>query len=252
MKSSVRASFVSAAVLAVLGVAGCSSSKPTPTSSDYDNVASSTAALIATPGGGGEVTSMYEVATVAVGTSPVGVTASAQGSFSSVHAGVTYSFTVTCTDSSGAALPHCGSTTNDAQASVNWSGNLTLPDYTASVTRTGNWSVTGVQTGVVTFNGTGSFNYSSNFASATAQSNATLSYAASYDAVVYNVASQLVTGGSLHYTIDASGLASSSSGEASGSFTIDAQVTFANGVATLTLDGSHTYMVSATGVVTKV
>jgi hypothetical protein len=245
------------AIVAALGGAGCSSGSgsSTPTSNDYDDVAQSTAAIVATPGGGGEVTSMYDVATISVGTTPSGATVTASGSFSSVHAGVTYSYTVSCTDAHGNALAQCGPTTNDAQASVSWSGTLSVPDYTATVNRTGNWSVTGIQTGTATFNGTGSFNYSSHFESAfrDEQASANLTYGATYDAVVYDEATGLVNGGTVDYTINASGMASSTSGSASGTFTIDAVVTFApGGTATIVLDGSHTYTVTASGVVTKV
>jgi hypothetical protein len=245
---------VSAVVLTALGAVGCSSSNATPTSNDYDDVAQSTAAIIATPGGGGEIGSMSDVATIAVGVSPGDVTLDAQGSFSGVLAGVTYAFTVSCTDALGNALPHCGATTNAAQASVSWTGKLEVPDYSATVTRSGNWNVTGVQTGTATFNGTGSFDYASQFTSTfrNEQASANLSYNASYNGVVYDESSHLVTGGTVNYTISASGLASSTNGQASGSFTINAVATFANGSATLTLDGSHTYLVSAAGIVTKV
>jgi hypothetical protein len=234
----VFASVVSVSFLAIaaVGGAGCSSNNSTPTSNQYDDVAQSTAAIVATPGGGGEIGSMSAVATIAIGVSPAGATLNAQGSYSTLNAGVTYSFTVSCTDVQGNALPHCGPTTNDAQAS-------------------GNWNVTGLQTSAVTFNGSGSFNYASQFTSVfrNEQASANLSYNGSYDAVVYDQATHLVSGGSVNYTINASGLASSTGGAASGSLTIDAVVTFAaNGSATITLDGSHTYLVTASGVVTKV
>ena len=74
-------------------------------------------------------------ASLAVGVTPLDVSVNASGSFGADHAGVTYTFDVTCTDSSGAALAHCGPTTNAATASVDWSGNLTLPNLQADVTR---------------------------------------------------------------------------------------------------------------------
>ncbi len=46
-----------------------------------------------------------------------------------------------------------------------WSGNLTIPDFTASVTRNGDWTITGLQTGTATFGGTGSFTFASTFQS---------------------------------------------------------------------------------------
>jgi hypothetical protein len=242
---------------AALGGVGCSSSdsKGTPTSSDYDDVAQSTAAIVATPGGGGEIGSMSDSATLALGTTPADVTLSASGSYSGVHSGVTYSFTLTCTDAAGLTLPHCGPTTNDAQASVSWSGDLSVPDYTATVNRSGSWTLSGVQTGTATFSGSGNLTFASQFASAfrDEQASTNLSYSATYDALTYNETTHLVTGGSVSYTINGAASASSTSGAAGGSFTIDAVLTFAsNGTATLTLDGSHTYAISASGTVTKV
>ena len=247
------------ACLALVGgmtALGCSSSNSTPTSNDYDDVAQSTAALVATPGGGGELGSMSASADIAIGTTPINVTVSGSGSFSSVQAGVTYSFDLSCTDAGGASLAHCGPTTNTAKADVSWSGNLTIPSYTASVTRNGSWTLAGLQTGTATFSGNGSFTFNSNFTSTfrNEQASANLDYSATYNAIVYNMAAHHPTSGSAHYTVNASRAASSTSGSSSRSFSIDALVTFAaDGSATLTLDGAaHSYHVSASGTVIKI
>jgi hypothetical protein len=255
MRSKFRICFGATAVtVAALGATGCSSGgSSTPTSNDYDDVAQSTAALVITPGGGGETASVSDVVNIALGVTG-NVTVSAQGGFSTVEAGVTYSFVVSCADAAGKALSQCGPTTNTAQASVSWNGDLSIPDFTATVARSGTWTVAGLQTGTATFNGTGSFNYASQFQSAFRNEMATASlvYDATYDGVVYDEASHLVTGGTIDYTVNASRMASSTSGSSSGSFTIDAVVTFANGGATIVLDGSHAYQVSAAGVIIKV
>jgi hypothetical protein len=240
-----------------LGSTGCSSNNSKPTSSDYDNVAQTTAAIVSTSGGsgGGEIGSMADVATISVGVSPGDVTVNAQGSYSGVVAGVTYDFTVTCTDSAGAALAHCGPTTNDATATVSWSGDLSIPDYTATVTRSGNWSVTGLQSGVATFSGTGTFDYSSQFTSTFSNEKASASYTydASYKSVTYNATSHVVTGGTITYAITGSAAASSTNGSANGNFTMNAVVTFdGTGGATISLDGTHNYTVTASGVVVKI
>jgi hypothetical protein len=247
--------FACVAVASGLAGVGCSSSNTTPTTTDYDDVAQSTAAIVATPGGGGELGSMSASASIAAGALPatLNVSANASGSFGASSAGVTYDFSVSCTDAGGAALSHCGATTNDAQASVTWSGDLTIPDYTATVTRNGTWTLTGVQSGTATFNGTGTFSFASQFQSAfrNEQVSANLAYSASYDAVTYDESAHSVTGGSVHYTINASRAASSTSGSSDGTFTMDAVLTFGPaGSATLTLDGSHKYNVTASGTAT--
>jgi len=247
--------FSCVALAAAVGGVACSSNSSTPTSNDYDDVAQSTAALVAPSGGGGEMGSMAEASSIAIGVTPVGVTANASGSFNGVNAGVTYDFTLSCTSASGAALPACGPTTNDAQASVTWSGNLTLPDYTASVSRNGSWTLSGLQSGTATFNGTGSLTFAATFESSfrNEQANANLSYAASYNAVTYDETAHFATGGSIQYTVNGSESASNTGGSSSGSFTMNAMLTFAaSGTATLTLDGSHTYTITSAGTVTKI
>ncbi len=239
-----------------LGVLGCSGSATSaPTASDYDNVAQSTAALMIQAGGGGEVGSMYESASLAAGVMPGSVTVNASGSFGAAHAGVDYTLTVSCTDASGAALPACGPKTNDAQASVSWSGNLSLPpDLTATVSREGNWTLSGVQTGTVTFDGSSSFELAAQFTSAFsgAKASADLAYSASYEAVTYSALAHHPIGGSIHYTVSGSRDASTANGQSDATFAIDADVAFhPDGSATITLDGSHTYMVSSGGIVIK-
>jgi hypothetical protein len=247
--------FACVAVAAASGGLGCSSGSSTPTSSQYDDVAQSTAAILIQTGGGGEMGSMSESASIAIGATPSGVTVDASGSLDCVHAGVTYTFQVSCTDVHGAALAHCGPTTNDAQASVAWSGNLSLTGFNAAVNRSGNWTLTGVQTSTATFNGTGTFNFNAQFQSAFRNEmvSANLSYSGTYNAITYDTALHHATGGSAHYTIDGSHAASSTGGTSNGSFAVDALVTFAaDGSAKLTLDATHQYLLSAGGTVIKI
>jgi hypothetical protein len=246
--------FASALVVSLVGAAGCSSGKSTPTSSDYDNVAQTTSALVINASGGGEIGSMSATANLALGTTPLGVTANASGSFGTSTAGVDYTFDVSCTDSSGAALPHCGKTTNTAQANVTWSGNLQVPDITAAVSRQGDWTLSGLQTPTATFGGSGTFTFAANvqsiFAGGT-NASLNLDYSATYNAVT--ISSGHATGGTIEYNVNATSDTSSANAQTAGNFSIDALVAFnPDGSATLTLDGSHTYTISAAGVVVKI
>jgi hypothetical protein len=257
IRSATTSRFLAASLAAAASLSGvaCSSANTTPTSSEYDDVAQSTAALVTTSGGGGELGSMSDSASLALGVTPLDVTVNASGTFDGSHAGLSYNFALSCTSANGTALAHCGPTTNDADASVSWSGVLILPDITANVLRTGSWTVTGVQTGTATFNGTGSFTVTSTFASAFRNESAStsLSYAATYSGITYAMPLHQATAGSAHYTIHSARAGSSTSGSSDADFTIDAVLTFApGGTATLVLDGSHTYSVSATGVVIKI
>jgi hypothetical protein len=257
MKSVSFVAFVSLGAITALGSLGCSGSGARSASrNDYDNVAQTTAALLIQASGGGEVGSMYDSASLAAGITPLGVTANGSASFGDAHAGLDYTLTVSCTDAAGAALSACGAKTNDAQANVAWSGNLTLPpDFTATVTRQGSWTVSGVQTGTATFNGTSSFDLTAQFTSVFygASANVDLAYSASYDAVTYSTVWHHATGGTIDYSIVTSGAASGPTAQGGANFAMDAHVVFSpDGSATLTLDGSYNYKVLAGGVVIKI
>jgi hypothetical protein len=254
IKSNVLLALGTATVLT--GAPGCSgTARSAPTASDYDDVAQSTAALVVQAGGGGEVGAMSESASLAVGVMPGSVTADGSGSFGDVHAGVDYRLTVSCTDGSGAPRSSCGPETNDAQASVTWSGNLSLPpDLTAAVSRDGSWTLTGLQTGTVTFNGSSSFELAAQFTSVFrgAKASVDLTYSASYDAITYSTVAHRAVGGSIHYIVNGSREASGAYSQSDAGFTIDSDVAFhADGSATITLDGSHTYQLLGSGIVIK-
>jgi hypothetical protein len=257
MKSVTFVAFVSLGAVTMLGSLGCAGSgNGTATRNDYDNVAQTTAALLIQAYGGGEVGSMYDSASLAVGITPLGVTANGSASFGVVNAGLDYSLTVSCTDAAGAALPACDSQTNDAHATVAWSGDLTLPpDFSATVTRQGTWTLSGVKTTTATFSGTSSFELTAQFTSIFSGAHAAvdLAYTANYDAVTYSTVAHHATGGSIDYAIVTSGEASTATAQGAGNFAMDAHVVFnPDGTATLTLDGSYQYKVLAGGVVIKI
>lgn len=243
-----------AVVTAVSGL-GCSSGNSTPTSSQYDDVAQTTGAIVIQANGGGELGTMAESASLAVGVTPIGATVNASGVCGSSHAGLDYSLTVTCSDVHGAALAHCGPTTDAAQANVTWDGTLSLPNLSAQVNRSGSWTLTGLQSSTATFNGNGTLHFDAQFQSMfrNAMATANLDYAATYSAITYDTTLHHATGGSAHYTIDGSHAASSTDGTSNGSFAVDAVVTFkADGSATITLDGTHTYQLTTAGLVIKI
>ena len=243
-------------LVSVFGAA-CSSSTQ-PTQADYDDTAQQLGSTTSTGGGGGEVGSMADVVSLSTGTPVDGFTVDASGKITGTHVGLTYDYTLTCKDSGGNVLPVCTSLTNSADAMITWSGMLTLPNLTASVDRTGSWSVTGLQTATATFSGTGSFTFDATvmsiFRPVTAMYN--LSADATYDSVLVATATKQPIGGDIHYDVTASASTTNTGNgdDSSAKFDISADVAFAsNGTATLTLDGSHTYTIdTSTGVVVKV
>lgn len=248
-------SCVSLAAVFAAGAIGCSSSNTSkPTASDYDDVAQSLSVVVTAQGSGGETGSIAASASLANGVTPANVSVNAQGTFDSASAGLNYQFSLKCTDAKGQANA-CGSATDDATADVTWTGNLTLPDLTASVERSGQYTLTGLQTGTATFNGAGSFTFDSQFTSLfrNAQVKNHLSFSSNYSNVTFDESAKHVTGGTIHYTIDATRDASSSSGTKDVNLAIDAEVAFQkDGSALITLDGTAQYKVGASGIVVKI
>lgn len=237
----------------VLATAACSgsddSSASHATNDDYDDVAQSLGALVATNGGGGDVGSLSDSADLAVGVAPFGIQVNASGKFGGDRLGVTYDYSLTCKDGQGQTLAQCGPTTDQATVDVNWSGNLGLPNFSAALERHGQWQLSGIQSNTVTFDGNGTFSFDARFQSLrNVEREYHLSYTAEYGAVLLQRLPRMVKGGSVHYDVTAERKASSKRGESRATFKMDAKLTFdENGNATLTLDGSHHYSVNATG-----
>jgi hypothetical protein len=244
----------------VVAVTGCGnsndSSQSTPaTANDYDDVAQALGSVVVTSGGGGEVGSFADAADLSVGLLPLGVTLSANGAFAGNRVGLNYDYKLTCTSASGAKLPACDSTTDTAAVSVDWSGNLVVPNFSASVMRQGDWSLSGLQTDTAAFAGTSTFSFDAQFQSAFRPAMVAfhLDYDAQYSGIVMERLLHHVTGGAIHYSVKAERTATNDTKVANAMLDMTADLTFSTaGAATLTLDGSHTYSVdTASGQVAR-
>jgi hypothetical protein len=225
-----------------------------PSDEDYDDVAASVGALTANDSGG-EVGSMDDSVVAAEGGSPDGLTASGSGSYQGTRLGLEYQYDLTCLDASGQTLASCGENTDTAHVTVAWSGDLTLPRYSASISRAGDWTLAGLQSDVAQFDGHGTFTVDSSFQAIYRDVTRTfhLDYDAQYDAVRYRMASRAFEGGQITYQVHAERTRSGSRRDAEATFDIEAVITFASdGTATLTLDGDRTYQVDlASGAVIR-
>lgn len=211
---------------------------------DYDDVAVAVGALVANDSGG-EVGSMEASATLATGGTVNGLTAQANGKYSGQFLGLTYSYDLTCKDSNGSALATCDATTESATLKVDWSGNLKLPSYKATITRTGDWTLSGLQSDTATFNGHGTFDVDTEFKGFFNTRNFLLDYDGNYAAVQWNRTTWTPSGGTITYNVHAQRKVVSNSNAANNSeMELDVQVvvTFAaDGTATMTLDGERHY-----------
>lgn len=244
------ACLTSAACLAL--AAGCAGDQPS--ASDYDDVAQALGGMTATEGGGGEVGTIRDATAIASGDPADGLSVQGSGGFSGSRLGVQYDYRVTCSDADGAALPHCGETTDSAEIQVEWSGELRSPRLEASVVRLGELALTGVQNGTVSIKGESDLEIDARFESLFRDASRAyrLSYHAEYEGVKVQRSPARITDGRVTYALAVERKAESRRGESSASFDIDAELVFGAEGATLTLDGEHTYAVDqTTGRVTK-
>ena len=238
-------------VITVLGAltAACTSSKP-PTREQYDDTAQAIASTTATGGGGGDVASMSDSVNIALGTMPAGFSLSGDGHFQGSRLGVDYSSSITCKSVTGATLPVCGSTTNEATVHVAWSGSLASQYVDASVMRNGTWSITGLQSDTATFSGDSTFSFDTTLRSVFRPGVvATYSFDASaaYRAIRISTAQRQVIDGSASFDVSAHGTVTGGKNDVDASFEVHAEITFhADHTATLVLDGTQHYSINLT------
>lgn len=231
---------VATSVLA-LAVTGCQQQNDEPTQQDYNDVATNVGTLVA--GSGGELTSIKDSVGAALGEIPAGLSASGSGQLEGTRGGLRFSYEVTCTGADGASMAVCDETTDAASLIVDLSGNYDGDFLQFEISRTGEWHVSGLQSGVAVFTGEGTFDVSVAGQSLDGQSSGTfeLAYAASYD-IDWDMALEQVIEGTIAYDVHAERHANGQGGSSDAVFDISAEVILSSSdSARLVLDGSHSY-----------
>jgi hypothetical protein len=227
---------------ALVTTVGCKKSDE-PTDEDYDDVASAVGALVSNDSGG-ETGSMEDSIDIASGELPDGVSQMGSGSFQGLRAGLTYEYSVTCKDAGGAVQEACDAQTDSANLVVDWSGELNLPRYQASVARSGDWTLSGLQTDTAHFSGHGSFDIDTEFTSFFGNRTRTfnLDYDADYQDVTFDRIGREFIGGEIHYDVIAQRTRTRGDTDVEVELVISVDVAFHDdGHATITLDGSRKY-----------
>lgn len=236
-------------LVAVTCGVGCTTTQEA-TEADYDDVAQALSSVVVTANGGGDVGSMVDSTTIAIGTPDISITVDAGGKYSSNHLGLDYQYSVDCGTSS-----KCDRTTDSADVTIKWSGDLTLPFLTSTVDREGTWKLTNIQSGIVNIAGASDFTLDTQMQSIFRKADLTyhLGYSAEYSDVKLDRLTHRLTAGTITYEVDAERMVSNARRESEATFRMDAVLTFnANGPATLTLDKSFKYAVdTTTGIVVK-
>ena len=241
---------VAAAIFTLAWPLGGCNKASEPTEQDYDDVAAGVGALVASGSGGGELGSMADGAAAAKGEVPAGLTAMGSGSLQGVRAGLTYEYSLTCLDGAGATMGACDATTDSARLTVNWHGELDLPRYDATVDRSGDWTVTGLQGEFAEFQGMGAFDVRSDFMALyrPVTTSFHLAYSAQYDGIRLRTADWVAVDGTITYDVEAERLTERRATTSELTFSVQVVVTFTADGATITLDGDRNYTLdTATG-----
>lgn len=239
--------FTLSAFAACLSLYGCTDDNTqtdVPTKQEYDDVAKSFGSVVAADGNGGEVSSLHDASDLAVGVMPFGFSLDAQGEINGNRLGLEYSYALTCRDATGTEQDVCDETTDSADVSVSWSGDLSIPPtFMSQVSRSGQWSLTGITEDSATLEGDSSFDLDVSFMNDSTSRAYHLSYSGQYDGILIERGPFRVVGGTVTYAIDAERHeAYGDAGTVDKTFRIDAVLTFhADGSATLVLDGTYTY-----------
>lgn len=241
----------------LVSAAACSSSSSTESpklQEDYDDTAQAIASATAADGNGGDVASMSDAASIALGVVPLGFVLDANGEIHGNRFGVEYSYKLSCEDAQGNGLPACGPLTDRAEVDVSWAGDLQLPNLSAAVSREGSWTIDGLQSDTAVFDGDSSFSFDSSLRSIFrpgATASLSLDTDASYDAVALSTDTYDAIGGKAVLDVDVHKVVAGTDHDVDKSFTVHAELMFsADRKATLVLDDEQSYSVDfATGAV---
>jgi hypothetical protein len=228
---------------------------PRPASvEDYDDLAQGVATLVVTGSGGGEVASLTDSVSLALGVKPFGFDIGADGRIGGSRFGVDYRYSLACVDGAGNSLEVCGELTDRADIDVAWSGELDTPNFDASVNREGAWTVASIQSGTAAFNGTSRFNLNSRFTGLFRPVTRTyhLTYVARYRDILVDTDTKTFLGGRADYAIQAQRTVQGPGTDVEAEFAAQAVVTFERDRIVIVLDGQYTYYADIrTGNVTR-
>lgn len=228
-----------AAAALALTAGACKAGNNEISEDDYDDVAQGISQSIPADTG-----SMEDGVALAEAEEPAGLSETGSGEFSGVRGGLSYSYTITCQDSPEGPATACGDTTDVANLVVAWDGQIDTARYDATVSRTGDWTLSDIQSGTAAFNGDGTFDIQSEFMAAFRPATRTymLDYDAHYDNVLFDVATREPIGGVATFDVSARRTGSNSFRDVEAEFDIQVVATFHDdGTVTLVLDGTRSY-----------
>lgn len=228
--------------------AGCGAGGDSMSQEDYDDVAVAVGSMVAgSSGGGGEAGAMSDSMAASEGQVSAVAEGQAAGAIEVVvRGGITFEYEAQCFGSDGAALLLCDGSADAAEVSVSWSGSFDGPRYDVTVSRTGTWTISGLQSATAELDGSATFDLQSHFDALyrPVSRDLTLAYDATYEAVLIDTETRQVVGGSIRYSIDGVRTVEREQANRQVDIAVDAVVTFqADGTAELVLDGERNYVI---------
>ena len=239
--------FTSASLL----LAACSDSDSRPlTSEEYEEIAQSIGGAVASGGGGGgELGAVSDSLSISRGDIPLGFRVSGSGRIEGDHGNLEFSYDVTCHDAAGDEQPACDETTDRADVSAAWSGQLELPRFRIETVRDGVWSFSGLQSDTAVFAGTSHFRVGVDVEPLFGPELRTydLSYSADYENIEVDVSARRITGGRAVLAVVGEITASGNGRDEELTFDVDAVIDFdGDSTATLVIDGDHQFRLDLT------
>ncbi len=234
--------------------AACTSSH-TVTPAEYDDTAQAVGST-ASGTSGGDVVAMTDVMVIAHGGLPLGFALSTDGHVHGTRVGLDYDYALTCSDTAGTTLPSCGATTDGVDVSLTLTGQLLTGGFDASMSRTGSWRVTGMQSPTTTFDGKGTFDFDATLRSVFrpgAVATYAFAYDASYDAVRIDSSSRQVIDGAASFDASVRHTIDGTNHDSDVTFDVNADIAFhADRTASLVLDDDQHYTIDLdTGAVSR-
>jgi hypothetical protein len=229
-------------------LSACSSSSSRPaTPEEADDVAQAITATVAAGGSSGDVASMTDAMTIALGATPRGFSRTTDGHIRGRRFNLDFSYALTCSDVTGKPLARCDATTDEATIDVAWSGNLDILSFESMANRLGTWTLTGLQSDTATLSGLSVFSYSATLTPIFRQG-VTATYeldtAAAYDAIRIATATREIIGGAAIFDVSAHRTVTGGKKDIDTSFEVHAELTFHDDrTATLVIDGTRTYVI---------
>lgn len=234
--------------LLALGCAATGSEDvPTASSRDYDDVAFALTESTVNASTGGAAETLFDATMLATGASTGVIVNQPAGGFEGKRGGLSYAYSVECTDVDGSVMDRCDGSTDTAHVNANVGGRLETFGFEALVSHESDLTLSHLTTGWVHVSGSGDFEVDATYETAARRRIYQVGYSVVYDDVQVSRSALKMIGGRIDLVVDAKRHVMTADGNDTGTkktFRMHGEIAFASdGSAMLTLDDEHRYTV---------